>query len=587
MNFARRPWFILIVFGALVVASRYPLAPGQLFSFDDVNLAHSVRHFDIRISQPQPPGYPLFVMEMRALWWLRFRRMENLLLALSLAGSIAALFLIGLFGNRMLGGISGYCAAWLMALHPVFWYSGVTSALRVQLAIVAVAAAAACWRAWRGDGRWVLWSAVALGLGAGIRPEAGPLLFPLWVASALRAPVAWKDRAIALGAMAASVAVWLLPAMMASGGPYHFVKACLEYVTDQASGTSGLFGATETRWRTTFWHLTTWVFCGVPGFLLPAALAWRRKEWWKLGWERLAFFALWLVPAFVFALLVHVEDSGQALLMVPAVSLAGGHLMNRALDLTDLWISRWHALIVAIPALVAAWTAGSQDKHLLAWVPAVCLAAGLMLRLAPVKNLGYPPRSHVMALLTIPALLFNFTLFTHHGWYFRGAATSGLRAVGEHALADVNSALAFTSLEQIRATLSVDDHSLRQVRRVAAERPGAAMVVWEHGLTAWRKAAYYEPDLPIVVLEHQKMRSGPPVISIWRGPKLEKRTQGAAPLRVSLPAGTRIVWLLNPTTDFFKLAQRNFSLTQAEPVYYTDLPRDGGSRILGEYELVW
>ena len=67
-------WLAVVFFAALVLATRLPLAPGQLFTFDDVNLAYSIGHFDIRISQPQPPGYPLFVMEMRALSWLRFRR---------------------------------------------------------------------------------------------------------------------------------------------------------------------------------------------------------------------------------------------------------------------------------------------------------------------------------------------------------------------------------------------------------------------------------------------------------------------------------------------------------------------------------
>src|SRR5947209_10648205 len=121
VSLARRPWFALALFGILIFASRYPLAPGQLFTFDDVNLAYSIGHFDIRASQPHPPGYPLFVAEMRVLWWLRFRRAESLLFALALAGSIAALVLLAVCGNRIMGGASGYYAAWLMLFHPVFW----------------------------------------------------------------------------------------------------------------------------------------------------------------------------------------------------------------------------------------------------------------------------------------------------------------------------------------------------------------------------------------------------------------------------------------------------------------------------------
>jgi len=89
------------------------------------------------------------------------------------------------------------------------------------------------------------------------------------------------------------------------------------------------------------------------------------------------------------------------------------------------------------------------------------------------------------------------------------------------------------------------------------------------------------------VLEHKKIRDSPPVIAVWRGPKLERRLQGGSPLRYALPAGARVIWLLKPRTDFFEAAQQSFSLTPAGPVWFTDLPGEPGSRLLGEYELSW
>ena len=318
-----------------------PLAPGQLFTFDDVNLAYSIGHFDIRISQPHPPGYPLFVMEMRVLSWLHFRRAESILLALALLGSVAALLLVHYCGNRIFGGDSGFWAAWILLLHPVFWHSGVTSALRLQLAVVSLAVGACCWNAWRGDPRWVTWSALAVGIGAGIRPETGPLLFPLWAVCALRAPVSWRGRLQSLCVMGATVLAWLLPAMLASGGPMNFIRANLDYVSDQASVSSGLFGASGGRWRTSVTQLLVWTFCGALAWTLPAVLAWRRKDGWALGRERAAFLALWIVPSLLFAVVVHVEDPGHTLAMVPVVSLLGGYLVNRALETKDVWAPHW------------------------------------------------------------------------------------------------------------------------------------------------------------------------------------------------------------------------------------------------------
>jgi hypothetical protein len=218
----------------------------------------------------------------------------------------------------------------------------------------------------------------------------------------------------------------------------------------------------------------------------------------------------------------------------------------------------------------------------------VCLAAGLLLKVRSVKNLGHLPQWQAVAMLLAPLLLLSWMEFFHRGWYYRGPDTAGWRGSVERMTADLNSGLALASYEQIQTTLAVDDHSIREVQRLAAERPGGALVVWEHGLTAWRKLAYYAPELPIDVLEHKQIRAGSPaVITRWRGSRVEGRTQGAAPLRLELPAGTRVIWALNPATPFYRAMAAAFPLTAAGPVWYTDLPATGGRRVVGDYEVAW
>ena len=51
----------------LFLTTRLP-AMSPYFTIDNVNLALSLENFDPRIHQPQPPGYPLFVL---------FNRMVN------------------------------------------------------------------------------------------------------------------------------------------------------------------------------------------------------------------------------------------------------------------------------------------------------------------------------------------------------------------------------------------------------------------------------------------------------------------------------------------------------------------------------
>ncbi len=572
-----RRWAIGLLFTGLVLATRLPLAPGQLFTFDDVNFAYAIGHFDIRISQPQPPGYPLFVMEMRVLSWLRFRRAENILLTLALAGSIAALLLMVYAGNRMMGRHAGFFAALLLALNPVFWHSGVVSALRVQLAVASLAVAICCWRAWQGDRFWVPRSAIVLGLAAGIRPEIGPLLFPLWAVSARRARVKWEDVRFALGAMALAVLAWLAPAMWASGGPAGYVKACLEYLNDQASVTSGVFGAAHPL--ATFWHVVVWTLAILPCCALPAVLAWSRRDGFGIGSSRAAFLALWFLPPFLFACFVHLEDPGQALDMTVAVAVLGGYLFQRALDRTADRISRWQSLLFVCAAITEAWIIDRHDAAFtVVWTPVLGLVLGVLLLADRTKTQLNPPRLAMALLLLTPAAILNLTMFDARGWYYRGPGFWG------ETLEEVNSGLALTSAEHIHNTLAIDDHAIRDVKRLAGERPGGVFVVWEHGLAAWRKLAYYAPQIPIAVLEHRHIRGGSPaVIALWKG---ARRIRNPAP-QVTIPPGARIVWLLNSRTEFYGIVQRAFEPQASGSVLYTDLPSGHGSRQLGEYEIAW
>jgi hypothetical protein len=553
-----------------------------------VNLAYSVGHYDIRISQPHPPGYPLFVAQMRILSWLRFKRTESILLVLAWAGSILALLLAVHCGNRIFGGDSGFWAALVLAFSLPFWHAGITSALRVQLAVISLAVAAACWKAWTGEGAWVRRSALVPAIGAGIRPETGVLLFPLWAVSSLRAPVKWAERGRSILWMAGTVMIWLIPAMIASGGPLTFIRANLDYISDQASVSSGLFGAGDGIWLRTFYRLLVWVFSAIVGVALPAVVAWRGRDMWGIGGSRLAFLGLWIAPAFAFALNVHVEDPGQTLIMVVVVALLAGYWIERAVDNATAYVSRFLVPILVI----ATWVVGRlwdfpNDVWRIEVLAVTALLTGLAMKLFRTKNQGFFTRPQAAALMIAPVLYTNYTYFNHHGWYYKGSSTSGIAAAAEHAWADINSGFALTSLEQIENTLAVDDHTLRETRRLAAEHPKDTVVVWERGLTAWRKVGYYAPGVKVFVLEHKEIRGGNLVIALWQGSKLLARQQGTAPLRLTLTPGTRIVWLLNPSTAFPAMVKQNFPVTAAGPVYYTDLPGEPGSRLLGEYEIAW
>ena len=565
-----------------VLATRLPLAPDQLFSEDEVNFAWAVGKLDVRLSQPQPPGDPLFVLQLRLLHLLRFRNPRSAQLALAVAASVAALCLLWGFGNRFFGGYAGLWAALLLLLHPSFWYAGITSAVRVQLAVVSVAVAWACYRAWQGERKWAYGSAVVLGLGAGVRPELGAVLWPLWAVAAWRGCRSWRAWAGALGLYVAVVLSWLLPLAAGSGGPRAYVEACWKYLKDQAALTSPLFGAPDRLAQITVGRFVAWTFLGVLGWTLPLALIVGRQGGRRVSASQWAFLALWLLPAVAFAIAVHVADAGQTLAIVPGVCLLGGHLLARAGEEIERRPSTWHGLVwlmtMAGVALSVLGPAGT-----LWFTPGLALAVGWLMRYGTDEALKPSPRVQATAFLLAPAIFLNAMVFFSPGWYYKGSASRW-----HSLLEDFYSGLAFMSLEQVRMTTARDDHALRAIAELSREAGRPVVILWERGLLSWRKASYYHPRLPIVVLERKRLAGpAPAVAKVWSGNRLVEMIEGPPPLVIRVPPGARLIWLLNPRTEFPSLVREQFALTEASNAWYCDLPEGPGARRLGDYLLVW
>src|SRR5262245_30911756 len=123
-------WFLVL---ALLLVTRLPAA-AQYLSIDNVNLAFALDNFDPRIHQPQPPGYPFFVLFARIINFF-FHDVEKTFLAVSLLVSALCLPVLYALGKRMFDPWVGKAAVLLLLLNPVFWHSGLDGPLRPNLAL--------------------------------------------------------------------------------------------------------------------------------------------------------------------------------------------------------------------------------------------------------------------------------------------------------------------------------------------------------------------------------------------------------------------------------------------------------------------
>ena len=314
---------------ALLVGSRLLVAPRYLYYFDSVNFALALERFDPSLHQPQPPGYPLFVLLARAIHLFVLPAQAVFLIA-GLFGACLALLLVWLLAREMFTPRAADLAVLAMVLAPTFWLGGVTNQVRVFLATAAAAVALACWRAkaTESPSSRLYGASFLLGLLAGLRPGLvvylGPLL--LWAAWRSRRP--FRQWVLTGAALAGGVALWLPATMHLTGGPTRYWQLVASYAGDEFRGSSPLFGAQlQAAWRMVK-MASVWSGFGALSWLwaLPFALPKLRLAWRN---ESAVFLLVCLLPQLAFLMMVHVGDPDQTLATLPVFALAGGRVLER------------------------------------------------------------------------------------------------------------------------------------------------------------------------------------------------------------------------------------------------------------------
>lgn len=312
---------------ALLVYSRWLLAPDYLVTFDAINFALSIRDFNPALHQPQPPGYPLFVGLLKLLSFIP--DVEALFLTAAILVSAAALILVWKLGDLMMGKSWGGVAALLLVFNPPFWLSSLTNPVRLSMAMGAAAIALCAWLAVeRRSPLWIVLAAVAAGLAAGFRPLTPVRMAPLLIWAAWRIGIGWKPAALAVLGFCLAVSSWLSVLLSEVGGPRHFLEMLSGYTGQQIAPASLLFGAgfhavVDMTWKVLVWSclgVLSWVWA-VP--LLRGAAPSRDGLQWR-------FLAMWLIPGLLFHAAFHVADPDHTVGTVVATCLAGALVLKRA-----------------------------------------------------------------------------------------------------------------------------------------------------------------------------------------------------------------------------------------------------------------
>jgi hypothetical protein len=337
--------------GVAILLSRLPFRAGMLNSFDSINYALALKHFDMRLAQPQAPGYPLYVLLGRLA--NLFFEPNQALIALSVVFSALAGVGLYLAGKEIFGERAGWIAALLAVTSPPVWYLGEMATPYTLDLFFSAISGWLCYRAWMSSDTRQVWpAAVVVGLAGALRLQSLVFLLPLLVFAVWQFP--WRMKALGVGTALAIFGAFFLPAVIASGGPKAFLLLMIGIVP--------IFRDAETVVRTTRWvrfaanlkSMTNYSLRTVGELSLPFILA---------GWvaqpgcfrprrdSKLTFLLAWLLPAWFFYFIIWPGNLGTMLVSMPPCFLLAGAGFQRALSARPTIRS----LALAVLVLALAW----------------------------------------------------------------------------------------------------------------------------------------------------------------------------------------------------------------------------------------
>lgn len=502
----RHALFAAVVCLALACVLRIQLRPSHLWSDDCYNFADALRKFEPKLWHPQPPGYPLFVLQSKLIH-LVVPSVDDTFLIGVIFGTAASLFTILYLGRAMFGSwFAGVFAAALLLVNPTFLFTGLTSTIRVYEAAVPLAVAYFCWRLWRGESACWWMAALALGIGSGYRPQLLALLLPLWAWSAWRGKRSIREFVLGLGLVVLTAGAWIGVLFWYFGDWKSFSTMFTVYLTNQSRNSSPVYGAPLDGWLRMLGMLIAWnglAIAGWIGFRLFARPRSPRGTAW--------FLALWIVPSLAFHAGIHLGAADQALVTIAALCLVGGGVL-----------------------------ASMAEKN--RYAAAVAVAFAITLNLAafwrPIPLLPFPDRTGI-----------------------KGQLLSMRKHVAD--------AMWETSWECFRGVNDETERALHTFKEAVAGRPKDSFTVWNRSVVSWRKLAHYFPDQTFCLLHDLTHTDIYQVTAAcWKGSEFQKRYDGS-PVLIPLGDARRIIWVVGNDSPAKKSLGKKLQAAGPGEIYTT------------------
>ncbi len=310
----------------LVSLTRFPFRTKILYDWDSVQFALGMRHFDVSLFQPHPPGYFFYVMSARAVNFFVHDENTSLVL-LSILGSAIALYFTFLLGLRMFSKEVAVAATALLFTSPLFWMFGLIGNPDIFDATFSAWFAYLAWRVLKGEHHLMPWASLFLGIATGFRTGLLIFLGPMWVHAMFSSTRKIRTFAVNALVMLFAMTMWLIPAVSLSGGIQKYRQGFLE--ASQSFLETSIFQAGLTGLLKNFFNMAASVlFSGLCTFsviflsLIPVFFMLTVPSFRNLHRTNYFLILIWVIPAMLFLAVIHFGSFAFGLFFLPPLFLS-------------------------------------------------------------------------------------------------------------------------------------------------------------------------------------------------------------------------------------------------------------------------
>lgn len=322
----------MISLSLLVILSRIPFRGRFLYDWDSVGFALAFENYNIALHQPQPPGYISYVAMGKIINPL-FHDPNCTMIFINILFSILTVLLIYSMAKQMFSRKLALITSFLLVFNPVFWFYGEIAAIYMGAAFFTTLIAYTSYQVLRDDSRFIYISAMVLGLAGGFRQDLVFFMFPLWFFCLLYKNRDYKKIIMALIVLVTSVSIWFIPTIILAGGYEKYSIVSKTLLITSFSINSVFCGADITRNLAMDFNLIGWSMIGIGDlgvFILIIFILYKFKIVFNsanIKNSKVLFILLWILPTFIFYLLVYFAKPGYILVYLPSFALVLAYVL--------------------------------------------------------------------------------------------------------------------------------------------------------------------------------------------------------------------------------------------------------------------